>query len=109
MKRVVFPVIALIIGFASCKKETSIENGSVASGNFTAKVDGAQWAASVTKQGASILGGVITITGISADNKEISITVADSVAGTYVLNQTTPSYAAYADIDSSDLYAFTTN
>jgi len=109
MKKVFFYCMALLLGFASCKKETSIENGTGASGNFTAVIDGAQWAASSTKEAASILGGVITLTGVSADNREINISIADSVAGTYALNQTSPSLAAYADIDSSNLYAFSTN
>ncbi|HLZ86069.1 MAG TPA: DUF6252 family protein [Puia sp.] len=109
MRKAIFLSIALLAGLASCKKETSIENGNTLSGNFTARIDGVQWSASGTKEGASILGGTINITGISADNKEISITIADSVAGVYTLNQTSASYGAYADIDSSDLYAFATN
>ena len=109
MKKVIFCFLALVIGLASCKKETSVENGNTLSGNFTASINGAQWSASGTKEGASILGGVITVTGISADNQEISIKIADSVAGPYALNQSSASYAAYADIDSSDLLAFSTN
>jgi len=109
MKKAVFFAIALLVGFASCKKETSIEGGNTVSGNFTAKIDGVQWSAAGTKEGASILGGVITLTGISADSKEISIHITDSVAGNYVLSQLSASFAAYADIDSSDLYAFSTN
>jgi hypothetical protein len=109
MKSKIFYFILLLTGFASCKKETSIENGNTLSGNFTARIDGVQWSASGTKEGASILGGIINITGISADNQEISITIADSVAGPYTLNQSSASLGAYADIDSSDLYAFSTN
>lgn len=109
MKSTIFYSVLLLIGFASCRKETSIETGNTLSGNFTAKIDGVQWSASGTKEGASILGGIINITGISADNKEISITIAGSVAGPYTLNQSSASLGAYADIDSSDLYAFATN
>jgi hypothetical protein len=109
MKKAIFYSIVLLLGLASCKKESSIEGGNTASGNFTAKIDGVQWSASGTKEAASILGGIITVTGISTDNKEISISIADSVAGTYTLSQTSVSLAAYADIDSSDLYAFSTN
>jgi hypothetical protein len=109
MKKTIFYSLLLLLGLASCRKETSIEGATTASGNFTAKIDGTQWAASSSKEAASILGGIITVTGISADNKEISISIADSVAGTYTLSQTSASLAAYADIDSSDLYAFSTN
>jgi hypothetical protein len=109
MKKAILCAIILLVGFASCKKETSIESGSNASGNFTATIDGTKWAASSTKQAASILGGVITITGVSADNREINLSIADSVAGTYPLSQTSASLGAYADIDSSVLYAFSSN
>lgn len=109
MKKISYFAIALLLGASSCRKETSIEGGNTASGNFTATIDGVKWSASGTKEAASILGGVITVTGISADNKEISISVADSVAGTYTLDQSSASLAAYADIDSSDSYAYATN
>jgi len=109
MKKVIICAIAVLLGMVSCKKETSVENGNTTSGNFTAKIDGVQWSASGTKEGASILGGVITITGISADNKQINITITDSVAGSYVLSQSTTSFGAFADIDSSGLYAFSTD
>ena len=109
MKKAIVYSIALLLGLASCKKETSIESGNTASGNFTATIDGVKWAASGTKEAASILGGIITVTGISADNKEINISIADSVPGIYTLSQTTASLAAYADLDSSDIYAFSTN
>ena len=58
MKKAIFYSMMLVIGFAACKKETSIESGSNASGNFTATIDGTKWAASSTKQAASILGGI---------------------------------------------------
>ncbi|WP_188934299.1 DUF6252 family protein [Puia dinghuensis] len=109
MKKVLLYSLAIVLGLAACRKETSIENGGTAAGNFTAKIDGVQWTAATTKEGASILGGIIQITGISADNKEITMTITDSVAGGYPLNQTTPSFAAYANVDSSELYAYSTN
>lgn len=108
-KKTIFYTVLFLIGLASCRKETSVEHANTLSGNFTAKIDGVQWSASGTKEGASILGGIINITGISVDNKEISIMIAGSVAGPYALNQSTRSLAAYADIDSSDVYAFATN
>ncbi|HVU98816.1 MAG TPA: DUF6252 family protein [Puia sp.] len=109
MKKAILYSIMLLIGSASCKKETSIESNDNASGNFTATIDGAKWAASPTRQAASILGGIITITGVSADNREINLSIADSIAGTYSLSQTSASLAAYGDLDSSNVYAFSTN
>lgn len=109
MKKVLLYSIVLVLGLAACRKETSLENGGATAGNFTARIDGVQWTAAGTKEGASILAGIIQITGISADNKEITMTITDSAAGTYPVNQTTASFAAYANVDSSELYAYSTN
>jgi hypothetical protein len=111
MKKAILYGLVLFGGWliSSCKKETSIEKGNNVAGNFVAQIDGAQWAAASNTQQATLIQGMINITGISSDNQEISITIADSVAGTYTLNQQSTSLAAYADIDSSDVYAFATN
>jgi len=109
MKKLLYCALILFAGLVSCKKETSIENGNTASGNFTAVINGTSWSAAGTKEAASILGGVITVTGISADNREISMTITDSVAGTYALSLSSASFGVYGDIDSSNLYAFSTN
>lgn len=111
MKKAILYGLVLFGGWfiSSCKKETSIEKGNPVTGNFVAQIDGVQWAASSNAEQATLIQGMINITGISSDNQEISITITDSVAGTYALNQQSTSLAAYADIDSSDIYAFATN
>ncbi len=111
MKKAILYGLVLFGGWliSSCKKETSIEKGNSVTGNFVAQIDGVHWAAAFNAQQATLIQGMINITGISSDNQEISMTIADSVAGTYTLNQQSASLAAYADIDSSDIYAFTTN
>jgi hypothetical protein len=93
---------------SSCKKETSIENGHTV-GNFTAIINGVPWAAAMGQQQATITQGMINITGVSTDNQEISITVNGAGTGEYVLNAQTPSIAAYANLDSSELYAYSTS
>jgi hypothetical protein len=93
----------------SCRKETSIENGKGLAADFTAKIDGTQWAAADSTQSASILQGMINLTGISSNKQQLSITLGDTLIGQYTLNQQSSSVAAYADLDSSDLYAFSTN
>src|SRR5690242_15714490 len=98
-----------VLGLFSCRKETSIENSVTLSGDFRAQIDGVQWIAADATKGASMLAGLTNITGISSDNKKLSITLTDTVAGVYTLSQTSSSYAAYADNDSSDIYAFSTN
>jgi hypothetical protein len=96
-------------GLFSCRKETSVENAVTLSGDFRAQINGVQWIAASATKGASLLSGLINITGISSDNKQLSITLTDTVIGVYTLNQTSSSYAAYADNDSSDIYAFSSN
>ena len=96
-------------GLSSCKKETSIENGNSVGGNFVARIDGTPWAAATNAEQVTMVQGLINITGVSSDNREISMTLTDTVEGQYILNQQTTSLAAYMNIDSSDLYAFSTN
>jgi hypothetical protein len=52
---------------------------------------------------------LINITGVSTDNQEISISITGTGIGAYVLNAQTPSIAAYANLDSSELYAYSTS
>jgi len=93
----------------SCRKETSIENGSGLGGSFMANIDGVQWIAADSTKGASILQGMINLSGISSDHRHLSITLDDTVPGVYTLSQASVSLGAYADNDSISLYAFTTN
>jgi hypothetical protein len=101
--------IAILLSLASCRKEMSVETKAGLAGTFTANIDGAQWIAADSTKGASILLGMINISGISADNKQLSITLNDTLPGVYKLSQVAASLAAYADNDSSNLYAFTTD
>lgn len=105
----IFVVAFGALGLFSCRKETSVENAVTLSGDFRAQINGVQWIAASTTKGATLLAGLINITGISSDNKQLSITLTDTVVGVYTLNQTSSSYAAYADNDSSDIYAFSSN
>lgn len=102
----------LVVGcwwMASCKKETSIETGSNVSGNFTAVINGIPWAAAQGQEQATVTQGLINITGISVNSQEISISIVDSGTGVYVLNGQSPSLAAYDNLDSANLGAFTTS
>jgi hypothetical protein len=98
------------LALVSCQKDLSYEGTPLLNaGDFRAEIDGVQWIATDSAEGASFLGGMINISGISSDNRQLSITLNDTVTGVYVLNQSSASLAAYADLDSSDIYAFTTN
>jgi len=92
----------------SCRKETSIENGNGLAVDMVAVINGVSWQAIDSTQIASIVFGYINISGGSADNQIINITLADSVVGAYVLNQSSSSLATYANLDSS-AYAYSTN
>jgi len=100
---------AVILASVSCRKETSVENKNGLAGTFTATIDGTSWIAADSTKGASILQGMINISGISTGNKQLSITLNDTIPGVYKLSQVSASLAAYADNDSSNLYAFATN
>jgi hypothetical protein len=109
-KAIVYTLLVLgCCWISSCKKETSIENGSSPTGNFTAVINGVPWAAAASQQQATITQGMINITGVSTDNQEISISITGTGIGAYVLNAQTPSIAAYANLDSSELYAYSTS
>lgn len=95
--------------FFSCHKETSATKSGGLNGDFRALVNGVDWIAADTSKSAYMLAGVINITGISVDNKQLSITLNDTVTGVYTLNASSTSFAAYADNSSSGLFAYSTN
>jgi hypothetical protein len=99
----------VVLVLFSCRKEVSTENPNGRDGTFTAQIDGALWAAADNQKGATIVAGFISVTGISADNKQLGIILNDTIPGVYSLNQNTTSVAAYSNKDSSDLYAYTSN
>ena len=102
-------IIIAVLSLFACRKETSIESRTPLAGDFRADINGVQWLAADSARSATILSGLINITGISNDHKQLSITLADTALGVYTLDQASSSVAAYADIDSSDFYAFSTN
>jgi hypothetical protein len=111
MKRVIihtglgFIVLALF----ACHKYTSIENGRGSGADMTATIDGVPWQASDSTESAIASQGFVTISGVSADGQEISITLSDTVVGLYVLNQTSTSLAIYANLNIVGGYAYSTN
>lgn len=109
MKKYIFLVVTLIgLGITSCKKEYSIENSSAAT-NFTAVINGVQWNALRSEEGATLSGGMLNITGIASDSEEISITLTDTALGVYSLSPTSTSLAAYGWVDSASTATFSTS
>lgn len=72
--------------FANCKKDSGGSNtgGGNNSGAMTAKVDGTAWTANTA--GASIVNGVMNITGIGGDGSTITMTIQADQEGTYALD-----------------------
>jgi hypothetical protein len=109
-KGIVYTSIGFMaIALLACHKYTSIENGKGLASDMVATIDSVSWAAADSTQTAIVSQGLVTISGISADGQEISITLNDTVVGLYVLNQTSASLAVYADLDSVGGYAYSTN
>jgi hypothetical protein len=109
MKKAILYMLVLIGVCSSCRKEYSLEGGTVQTANFTAQIDGVHWQSATTTEQATMIQGLINITGISTDNQEISMTLSGTGTGTYYLSQRSASLATYANIDSSFVYAYTTN
>lgn len=110
MKKSKISLLILFIGwiFSACKKEYSVENANVTTANFTAVINGIHWAATPATEGATLLQGMLNITGISADSEEISITLTDTVPGVHTLSPQTSSLAVLGFIDSSYKTNFST-
>jgi len=105
----------LLLSLFGCYKELSYEipvnngNNSIA-GDFRAKIDGVQWVAASNTKGATILFGAINITGVSSDNKMVTITLGGQTTGTYILNQNSIGIAAYNEIANGTItQSFSTN
>src|SRR5579863_8246271 len=110
MKKVIsYSIPVLLVAFLGCHKYTSIENGKGLAADMLATIDGMQWAAADSTTSAVVSQGLVTISGISANGQEISITLNDTIVGLYALNQTSGSLAIYANLDSVGGYAWSTN
>jgi hypothetical protein len=111
MKKVIYFLTAgvVVLGLPACHKFTSIENGKGLAADMIATIDGVSWQAADSATSAIVSQGSVTISGISADGQEISITLNDTVVGLYELNQTSASLAVYANLDSVGGYAYSTN
>ncbi len=121
MRRRSFVVLSalFLISFFSCQKELSYEggagggnnngNGDTTAGDFRAKIDGVQWEAAANMKNALVLNGLIIISGVSSDNKIITINLAEQTTGTYFLNQNTPDAASYTEITNGATITYSTN
>ncbi|MDH7462461.1 DUF6252 family protein [Chitinophagaceae bacterium 26-R-25] len=78
-----------LIFLTSCQKEVSYElgqngnNANNSTGNFTANINGSGWKAAADKQSATIIDGIINLTGISSNGQMMTITLTGDTVGTY--------------------------
>lgn len=103
-------LVFIVLITAACQKEIGVDSLSPTPGTgpgpvtppvtanaaLKMKIGGTQWLADKGGQ-ASILAGFITIEGLSADRKYLSILLDDTIPKTYTLNQTSLSSAELAD------------
>lgn len=107
---IVYTVLVLTAAtLFSCRKEYSLENASGLPADFTAQINGVTWDAAPSTQYAAIAHDTITLVGTSTDGQQLMITLNDTIVGTYILNQTTPSVATFNNVDSISAYAYATN
>jgi hypothetical protein len=103
-----------ILSVIGCSKDMSYETphqvgGGGDTANFRAMINGNQWIAVDSLSGATMITGLINITGLSSDNKLVSITLVGNSTGTYLLNQGTASVLTYIDYNSANNNPFSTN
>lgn len=108
-KRSFYILLFIVIGLGACHKETSIERDSGQAADMVATIGAQSWEAADSTQTAIFTNGLAIISGTSVDGQEISITLNDTVVGLYTLNQSSPSLAVYANLDSVGSYAYSTN
>lgn len=108
---IVYTVLVLAaVTLFSCRKEYSVENANGLAADFTAQINGVTWDAADSSQYAAIANGAITIVGTSADGQQLTISLNDTIVGTYILNeQTGSSVATFDNVDSNSSYAYGTN
>ncbi|MEL6923277.1 MAG: DUF6252 family protein [Bacteroidota bacterium] len=108
-------MLLLALLFGACKKEEInpndpqqeeeiIEEEEEKTNVMTAKVDGADWEASRVL--VTMKDGVINITGVSEDDREITITVQSDAEGEYELNLVSSHVALYTPVkNSNDIFS----
>jgi hypothetical protein len=108
---IVYTVLVLAAAtLFSCRKEYSLENASGLPADFTAQINGVTWDAADSTQYAAIANGTITIVGTSSNGQQLTISLNDTIVGTYTLNQQTSSSAAtFLNVDSASIYEYATN
>ena len=87
-----FVLCFVILGIAGCSKDDDNNTTPVpdnqnpsGSGTLSAKINGVSWNPSADSSSGAFMSGVINITGVASDGKTITISLMDTVTGTYSL------------------------
>jgi hypothetical protein len=113
MKLFIVTIIIVAILLSGCKKtQTTIDslpNIDTTIGDFSAIIDGQQWIATDSTRSASLLNSIFTISGTSSDGQTITISLADTTPGTYMLSKSSASIATYTESNTYSGRYFSTN
>ncbi len=100
-------LLAGLLSFSACKEEEPIIVTKTAS--LSAVINGLNWTANNATMGATIIDGVTNISGISADNQVITITLNTTTPGTFPLSDGYSYVMAYVEDQNSNDPAYTSN
>ena len=110
------PVLLLLAAFlfslGSCTKELSRESPvqqAQGPGNFYATIDGQIWEADSVQISIVDDSGIVTITGISKSQEEISMVLPGFLIGVYAVSGESPGYSLYASLQGSAVDPFLSN
>ncbi|MEM7104348.1 MAG: DUF6252 family protein [Bacteroidota bacterium] len=102
LKAVMIALIPICLMVGSCS-----EDGTTINGTMKCKIDGTTWEAVLPS--ASILNGLINVTGISSNGMILTITVSGTTTGTYTLEPTGLNAIAFVENNSGTTPAFVSN
>jgi len=109
MKRIDILILALILSlaFVSCNNDDEEDDNDQGDPSMTALIDGQPWSSS--QSSGSVYGGIIGVTGLSSDDKAITISLTGESTGTYILDQQLNHALAYTVDQSGVTPAYTSN
>jgi hypothetical protein len=112
--QVLFILTGFLFSLGSCTKEFSYENPALnqsGSGNFYATIDGEPWQADSLQMAIVADSGIVTITGISKTQDEISMVLPGFQKGVYAVNGQSVGFALFTSLQvtAADLYLTNTS
>ena len=100
-------LLAGLLTFSACKEEEPLVVTQTAS--LSAVINGLNWTANKATMGATIIDGVTNISGITADDQVITITLNTTTPGTFPLSDGYSYVMAYLEDQNGNNPAYTSN